>query len=99
FEFIGRWVLQHQHKAIARRRPRKIIHVLNRVGELLRFSAAAVQEPNLLLTFLALREKREIFSVWTPSRMRRRHALRGERYRFAAACRHHPDSLFVFVLF
>src|ERR1700683_86559 len=98
--FLRRRVLQHQHQPVTTRRPCKTVPTLHRVRQLRRLAPFAIQNPHLLLAlplvivaaaFLARRDKRQIFSVRTPPRMRRRFIFVRQRNRRPAANRNHPD--------
>ena len=96
-QFFGSGITQHENETLAVGRPFEIIHILNRIGQLLRLAADAVEQPHLRLAFVAFGEECEIFSVRTPARMRRGNVFRGHHDGIAAASRRHPDARLGFV--
>jgi len=58
--------------------PFEIVDTLGDVGELLRFAAAAIEEPDLIFTTVARGAEGEIFSVGAPARVAGGDAFGGE---------------------
>src|SRR5207245_6733540 len=66
-------------------------------GELLRFAAAAVEEPNLVFAAVSSGKKNEILTVGAPARVGGRDAFGGKRNGVSAFRGNHPKTLLVLV--
>jgi len=98
-QFLRGRVLQHEDEAFAVGRPGKLFDVLDGIGDVLGFSAEAVQQPDLGLAFIALGKKGEKLVVRAPARMRRGNLLGSHGKGIPAGRRYHPDARLLLVVF
>ncbi len=90
-------------RTLAAGKPRKIVHILNRVGEPLRFSPWRFSRYTCVLpsspsAVLPRRKECQVYPIRRPTRMVRHHFLSGQRDGFPAVPRHHPYLRLVFVV-
>ncbi len=92
-QLLGGGVLQHQHHALAVRRPLVVAHPLRGVGQLRRLAALAIERPHLVLTVLGRGQERQVAAVRAPPRVRGRPLRARHRHRLPAGRRDHPDAV------
>src|SRR5262249_52278425 len=89
FGVFGFGILNDENETRAIGGPLEVTRALGDVGELLRFAAATIEQPNLILAAIARRSESEVFAIRTPARMAGRDAFCGHGKRVTAASGNH----------
>src|SRR6266478_703207 len=93
-QFFFGGIAKDHHQTGTVGRPGEVIDILRGVGEALRFTTGAVQEPDLRLLLIAGRKKGEVLAVGTPTRVRGGDAFGRQRDGVATVGGLGPDALF-----